>query len=274
MTSAACVKAVHQSANGIKQAFVFVATASSVVVAWLGRWSEKVFENCCACTATKAQDERLKALEAFKQGEVDLLVCTDVAARGLDIKDVPAVFNFDMCPSTPKTMCTALAVQAVQGLLAWPSRWWRLLTCAWCLTSKSSSKPSLKLKTTPWKMIVPAAWPARDAETTGGKIEETIAETIVVKSAALSALSVALSGNAMTIPAIGAAASGQPKLRETLSLKSPMKRLPLSKPAQPLGRPAPKLWLRVLACLPISSPSAKWRPCLNLASKPCRGASK
>jgi superfamily II DNA/RNA helicase len=38
----------------------------------------------------------LKALEAFKKGEVDLLVCTDVAARGLDIKDVPAVFNFDV----------------------------------------------------------------------------------------------------------------------------------------------------------------------------------
>ncbi|MEY4363950.1 MAG: hypothetical protein RLZZ24_1302, partial [Pseudomonadota bacterium] len=32
----------------------------------------------------------------FKRGEVDLLVCTDVAARGLDIKDVPAVFNFDI----------------------------------------------------------------------------------------------------------------------------------------------------------------------------------
>jgi superfamily II DNA/RNA helicase len=44
----------------------------------------------------KSQDERLKALEAFKKGEVDLLVCTDVAARGLDIKDVPAVFNFDV----------------------------------------------------------------------------------------------------------------------------------------------------------------------------------
>jgi superfamily II DNA/RNA helicase len=44
----------------------------------------------------KSQDERLKALEAFKSGAVDLLVCTDVAARGLDIKDVPAVFNFDI----------------------------------------------------------------------------------------------------------------------------------------------------------------------------------
>ena len=38
----------------------------------------------------------MKALEAFKAGDVDLLVCTDVAARGLDIKDVPAVFNFDV----------------------------------------------------------------------------------------------------------------------------------------------------------------------------------
>jgi superfamily II DNA/RNA helicase len=38
----------------------------------------------------------LKALDSFKKGEVDLLVCTDVAARGLDIKDVPAVFNFDI----------------------------------------------------------------------------------------------------------------------------------------------------------------------------------
>ena len=44
----------------------------------------------------KSQDERLKALESFKKGEVDLLVATDVAARGLDIKDVPAVFNFDV----------------------------------------------------------------------------------------------------------------------------------------------------------------------------------
>ena len=44
----------------------------------------------------KSQDERLKALAAFKAGEVDVLVATDVAARGLDIADLPAVFNFDV----------------------------------------------------------------------------------------------------------------------------------------------------------------------------------
>ena len=44
----------------------------------------------------KSQDERLKALDAFKRGEVDLLVATDDAARGLDIADLPAVFNFDV----------------------------------------------------------------------------------------------------------------------------------------------------------------------------------
>ncbi len=40
-------------------------------------------------------------MAAFKAGEVELLVATDVAARGLDIKDVPAVFNFDL-PFNPE----------------------------------------------------------------------------------------------------------------------------------------------------------------------------
>ena len=38
----------------------------------------------------------MKALDAFKGGSVDVLVATDVAARGLDIADLPAVFNFDV----------------------------------------------------------------------------------------------------------------------------------------------------------------------------------
>ena len=41
------------------------------------------------------QPARLAELERFKKGEVDILVASDVAARGLDIKGVSHVFNFD-----------------------------------------------------------------------------------------------------------------------------------------------------------------------------------
>ncbi|MDP2252383.1 MAG: DEAD/DEAH box helicase [Hydrogenophaga sp.] len=80
--------------RGIKQAFVFV--NSKLGCARLARSLEREGLNTTALHGDKSQDERLKALEAFKSGAVDLLVCTDVAARGLDIKDVPAVFNFDI----------------------------------------------------------------------------------------------------------------------------------------------------------------------------------
>ena len=80
--------------NSIKQAFVFV--NSKLGCARLARSLEREGLKATALHGDKSQDERLKALDAFKKGEVDLLVCTDVAARGLDIKDVPAVFNFDI----------------------------------------------------------------------------------------------------------------------------------------------------------------------------------
>ena len=44
----------------------------------------------------KPQPARQRALERFKAGEVQLLVATDVAARGLDIDDLPLVVNFDL----------------------------------------------------------------------------------------------------------------------------------------------------------------------------------
>ena len=42
------------------------------------------------------QRARMASLEAFKNGDVSLIVCSDVAARGLDIPDVSHVFNFDV----------------------------------------------------------------------------------------------------------------------------------------------------------------------------------
>ena len=44
----------------------------------------------------KSQQQRTEALEAFKSGAVRVLVATDVAARGLDIEDLPFVINFEL----------------------------------------------------------------------------------------------------------------------------------------------------------------------------------
>ncbi|MBY5922591.1 ATP-dependent RNA helicase RhlB [Ferrimonas balearica] len=47
-------------------------------------------------TGDVPQKKRVKILEQFKAGEVDFLVATDVAARGLHIADVTHVFNYDL----------------------------------------------------------------------------------------------------------------------------------------------------------------------------------
>src|SRR6201991_1564332 len=85
--------------RSLKQAFVFV--NSKLGCARLARSLEREGLKTTALHGDKSQDERLKSLASFKAGEVDLLVATDVAARGLDIKDVPAVFNFDV-PFNPE----------------------------------------------------------------------------------------------------------------------------------------------------------------------------
>jgi ATP-dependent RNA helicase RhlE len=49
----------------------------------------------------KSQQERIQALDAFKQGSVTTLVATDVAARGLDIDQLPLVINYEI-PHAPE----------------------------------------------------------------------------------------------------------------------------------------------------------------------------
>ncbi len=80
--------------RALSQAIIFV--NSKLGAARLARSFERDGLRTQALHGDKSQDERLKALAAFKAGEVDLLVATDVAARGLDIADLPAVFNFDV----------------------------------------------------------------------------------------------------------------------------------------------------------------------------------
>jgi ATP-dependent RNA helicase RhlE len=89
---AAIVKILRE--RDIKQSIVFV--NSKLGCARLARSFERDGLRTSALHGDKSQDERIKALDAFKRGDVDMLVATDVAARGIDIAALPAVFNFDI----------------------------------------------------------------------------------------------------------------------------------------------------------------------------------
>jgi len=52
--------------------------------------------NADAIHGNKSQNARIRALEDFKEGKVKVLVATDIAARGLDIEELPHVVNFDL----------------------------------------------------------------------------------------------------------------------------------------------------------------------------------
>mgnify|MGYP000964099920 FL=1 len=78
----------------IRQCIVFV--NSKLGAGRLARAFERDGLKTAALHGDKSQDERLKSLDAFKKGEVEVLVATDVAARGIDIAALPAVFNFDI----------------------------------------------------------------------------------------------------------------------------------------------------------------------------------
>ena len=53
-----------------------------------------------AIHGNKSQGQRTRALQAFKNGEIRILVATDVAARGIDIPGITHVFNYDL-PEVP-----------------------------------------------------------------------------------------------------------------------------------------------------------------------------
>jgi len=50
----------------------------------------------------KSQTARVRALDSFKSGAIRVLVATDIAARGIDISELPLVINYDL-PNVPET---------------------------------------------------------------------------------------------------------------------------------------------------------------------------
>ncbi len=67
----------------------------------LARYLEEKGIGAAAIHGNKSQGARTKALADFKRGKVRVLVATDIAARGLDIEQLPQVVNFDL-PNVPE----------------------------------------------------------------------------------------------------------------------------------------------------------------------------
>jgi superfamily II DNA/RNA helicase len=90
--TAAVVKLIRD--RNLKQVIVFC--NSKIGASRLARSLERDGVIATAIHGDRTQNERMQALDAFKRGEIEALVATDVAARGLDIAELPAVINFDL----------------------------------------------------------------------------------------------------------------------------------------------------------------------------------
>jgi ATP-dependent RNA helicase RhlE len=66
---------------------------------------QKVLERAgfkiAALHSNRTQKQRVEALEGFKKGKFDILVATDIAARGIDVRGISHVINYDL-PATPE----------------------------------------------------------------------------------------------------------------------------------------------------------------------------
>ncbi|MFT5808071.1 MAG: ATP-dependent RNA helicase RhlE [Moritella dasanensis] len=85
--------------NNWKQVLVFTKTKHGANK--LTKHLEEQGINAAAIHGNKSQSARTKALANFKSGEVRALIATDIAARGIDIEQLPQVVNFDL-PNVPE----------------------------------------------------------------------------------------------------------------------------------------------------------------------------
>jgi ATP-dependent RNA helicase RhlE len=79
----------------VTRAIIFVRTKKSAddIYKFITR---KTTNTCRIIHANKGQNTRINSMEDFKEGNVKILVSTDVASRGIDIREVSHVINFDV----------------------------------------------------------------------------------------------------------------------------------------------------------------------------------
>ena len=75
---------------------VLVFTRTKIGASRLATYLDRRGLEAVAIHSDRSQPERTRALEGFKSGSIRVLVATDVAARGLDIEELPHVVNFEL----------------------------------------------------------------------------------------------------------------------------------------------------------------------------------
>ncbi|MFA6279703.1 MAG: DEAD/DEAH box helicase [Bdellovibrionales bacterium] len=80
--------------HAVQNAFIFCNRKRDVAI--VHKSLQKHGFNAGALHGDLDQSTRTETLDSFRSGNISLLVCSDVAARGLDIADVSHVFNFDV----------------------------------------------------------------------------------------------------------------------------------------------------------------------------------
>ena len=69
-----------------------------------------------------SQFQRNHVMRQFRTGQIDHLVATDVAARGLDVENVTHVINYDI-PQDPEFYCTGSGARDMLVKVVWPLPW-------------------------------------------------------------------------------------------------------------------------------------------------------
>ena len=87
------------SRRGVERSMVFVNTRREAD--HLSRWLDKWAGTAQAISGDVPQNKRMRMLKQFHDGELPVLVATDVASRGLHVPDVTHVFNYDL-PQNPE----------------------------------------------------------------------------------------------------------------------------------------------------------------------------
>jgi ATP-dependent RNA helicase RhlE len=80
--------------HDLRQVLVF--TRTKLTASRLAAWLDRHGVEAAPIHSDRPQAERTRTLDAFRSGELRVLVATDVAARGLDIEDLPHVVNFEL----------------------------------------------------------------------------------------------------------------------------------------------------------------------------------